>query len=145
MNVKHEQPAERRVEDGLQRGRAVEIVIDGSPLPAFEGESVAAALLAAGTRVLRTTARYGAPRGLYCGMGVCFECVMTVDGRPNVRTCQTPVRDGMRVETQKGEGQWSLNTESKSSPKDAPRAEERSPTRTSSPPPPPTTKCRCGV
>ena len=100
------EPMDRRVEDGLQRGRAVEIVVDGLPVPAFDGESVAAALLAAGTRVLRTTARRGAPRGLYCGIGVCFECVMTVDRRPNVRTCQTPVRDGMRVETQQGEGQW---------------------------------------
>ena len=100
------EPMDRRVEDGLQRGRAVEIVVDGLPVPAFEGESIAAALLAAGTRVLRATARHGAPRGLYCGIGVCFECVMTVDRRPNVRTCQTPVRDGMQVETQRGEGRW---------------------------------------
>jgi hypothetical protein len=117
--MKREQPREpldRRVEDGLQRGRAVEIVVDGLPVPAFDGESVAAALLAAGTRVLRTTARLGAPRGLYCGIGVCFECVMTVDRRPNVRTCQTPVRDGMRVETQQGEGHWP-GTASGSSPR----------------------------
>ena len=100
------EPVDRRIEDGLQRGRAVEIVVDGLPVPAFEGESVVAALLAAGTRVLRTTARHGAPRGLYCGIGLCFECVMTVDGRPNVRTCQAPVRDGMQVETQQGEGRW---------------------------------------
>jgi predicted molibdopterin-dependent oxidoreductase YjgC len=109
MRMEHQQasePMNRRVENGLQRGRAVEIVVDGLPVRAFEGESVAAALLAAGTRVLRTTARHGAPRGLYCGIGLCFECVMTVDCRPNVRTCQTPVRDGMQVETQQGEGRW---------------------------------------
>ncbi|MGH9442486.1 MAG: (2Fe-2S)-binding protein [Thermoanaerobaculia bacterium] len=105
---------DRRVEGGLQRGRAIEILVDGSPVPAFEGESVAAALLAAGTRVLRITARYGTARGLYCGMGVCFECVMTVDGRPNARTCQTPVRENMRVETQQGEGQWSILPEFRS-------------------------------
>ena len=105
MKQKHPSDATgRRVDDGLQRGHAVQILVDGEAVLAFEGESIAAALLAAGTRVLRTTARYGAPRGLYCGMGVCFECVMTVDGRPNVRTCQTPVRDAMRVDTQKGEG-----------------------------------------
>lgn len=98
--------AGRRVEDGLVRGRALEIVVDGQPVPAFEGESVAAALLAAGTKILRTTTRFAAPRGLYCGMGACFECVMTIDGRPNVRACQTPVRDGMSVETQRGEGRW---------------------------------------
>ncbi len=95
----------RRLENGLERGQAITIVVDGLPVPAFEGESVAAALLAAGTRVLKTTARYGAPRGLYCGMGVCFECVMTVEGRPNVRACQTPVRAGMHIETQRGAGQ----------------------------------------
>ncbi|MBI1726310.1 MAG: (2Fe-2S)-binding protein [Candidatus Rokubacteria bacterium] len=146
--MEREHPTElvdRRVEDGLQRGRAVEVVFDGRRIPAFEGETVAAALLAAGTRVLRTTARYAAPRGLYCGMGVCFECVMTVDGRPNVRTCQTQVADGMRIETQKGEGQWTLDIGSKSSPKDAPPAKEPSPTHTSSPPLPPTTKCGCGT
>jgi hypothetical protein len=136
---------DRRVEDGLQRGRAVEVVLDGRRIPAFEGESVAAALLGAGTRVLRTTGRHKAPRGLYCGMGVCFECVMTVDGRPNVRTCQTPVRDGMRIETQKGEGRWTVDIGSKSLRMEGPRAKEPSPTHRSSPPLPPTTKCRCGT
>ena len=84
------------------------ILVDGQPLVAFEGESVAAALLASGRRALRTTARRGEPRGMYCGIGTCFDCVMTVDGRPNVRTCQTPVRAGMRVESQRGEGSWGL-------------------------------------
>lgn len=102
-------PTERRVDDGIQRGRAIEILVDGRPVQAFEGESVAAALLAAGKRALRMTARYGAPRGLYCGIGVCFDCIMTIDGRPNVRTCQTPVRAGMRVESQRGEGMWTLD------------------------------------
>jgi predicted molibdopterin-dependent oxidoreductase YjgC len=97
---------ERRIDDGLQRGRAVEIVVDGAPVRAYEGESVAVALMAAGRRTLRTTARLGAPRGLYCGIGVCFECVMVIDGRPDARTCQIPVRDGMQVHTQTGEGQW---------------------------------------
>jgi 2Fe-2S iron-sulfur cluster binding domain len=111
MDMKREagaEPLNRRFDQGLQRGDALEIVVDGLPVAAFEGESVAAALLAAGVRGLRTTTRFAAPRGLYCGMGLCFECVMTVDQRPNVRTCQTPVRDGLRVETQNGEGRWPL-------------------------------------
>ncbi|MBX9625534.1 MAG: (2Fe-2S)-binding protein [Gemmataceae bacterium] len=94
----------------VTRGPAIEIVVDGNPAKAHEGESVAAALLAAGRRTLRTTDRRGEPRGLYCGIGVCFDCVMTVDGRPGVRTCQTPVRDGMRVETQAGTGAWRVET-----------------------------------
>ena len=94
----------RRVDDATARGRPVQIVVDGRPVRAFEGESVAAALLAEGQRNLRKTARLGRPRGLYCGMGICFDCVMTIDGRRNVRACQAAVRDGMRVETQRGEG-----------------------------------------
>ncbi len=95
-----------RVEGALRRGPEVEIIVDGLPVRAFEGKSVAAALLADGRRALRTTSRLGEPRGMYCGIGVCFDCVMTIDGRPNVRTCQTPVRAGMRIESQRGEGTW---------------------------------------
>lgn len=86
----------------------IDIIVDGSPLRAYTGETVAAALLAADKRVLRKTARRSALRGLYCGIGVCFDCVMTVDGRPNVRTCQVEVRPGMRIETQIGEGRWKV-------------------------------------
>ena len=57
---------------------------------------MAAALLAAGRRELRESPRRAEPRGMYCGIGLCFECVMQVDGR-RVRTCVTPVGDGMRV------------------------------------------------
>jgi predicted molibdopterin-dependent oxidoreductase YjgC len=77
----------------------VDLVVDGATVPAFEGESVAAALLAAGHRGLRVSPRLGEARGMYCGIGLCFECVLVIDGRPGVRACQTPVRDGMRVGT----------------------------------------------
>ncbi len=70
------------------------------------GDTVAAALLAAGRRVCRWTGRRQEPRGLLCGMGVCFECQVQIDGRPGVRACQTPVAEGMRVETQRGAGSW---------------------------------------
>lgn len=93
-------------DEAVSRGAAVEIIVDGVPVQAFEGESVAAALLACGRRTLRTTSRRGESRGMYCGIGVCFDCVMTVDGRPNIRTCQTPVHAGMRVDHQQGEGKW---------------------------------------
>lgn len=100
------QEEDRRLKGAVTRGCEIEIVVDGRPVLAYEGETVAAALMAAGHRVLRTTSRRREPRGLYCGMGVCFECVMTVDGRPNVRTCQTRVHPGMRVQTQMGDGTW---------------------------------------
>jgi len=82
------------------------IVVDGERIAAIAGEPIASALLAAGIRVFRLTPRFGSPRGLFCGIGRCTDCVMTVDGQPNVRTCVTPVRDGMIVETQQGRGKW---------------------------------------
>lgn len=89
-----------------QRGRSLSIFVDGQQLTAYEGESIAAALLAAGRRLTRWTARTGEPRGYFCGMGVCQDCLVTVDGRPNVRACVTPVEEGLRVEMQRGLGDW---------------------------------------
>jgi len=73
------------------------ILVDGQPIPAREGQTVAAALLAAGQRVFRHTPQ-GAPRGLFCGMGVCFDCLVVVDGQTGQRACLTPVRSGMQVQ-----------------------------------------------
>lgn len=82
--------------------REVSITVDGRAVGAREGDSVAAALLAAGTVSCRTTPVSGAPRAPYCMMGVCFDCLVTVDGTPNVQGCMTRVRDGMRIEIQAG-------------------------------------------
>jgi NADPH-dependent 2,4-dienoyl-CoA reductase/sulfur reductase-like enzyme len=79
----------------------VTLVVDGVPVAAVRGQSVAAALLSRGGATawhVRTSVT-GAPRGPLCGMGVCFECRATVDGRELVRTCQKTVRNGMRVDT----------------------------------------------
>lgn len=83
-----------------------EITVDGVKIPAIEGEPIAAALLAAGIRQFRYTAKEHKPRGIFCGIGRCTDCVMTVDGQPNVRTCVTPVKNGMVVTTQIGLGKW---------------------------------------
>ena len=77
------------------------LIVDGKPVRAVDGESVASALLAAGIQVTRHTAVSGAPRGPWCMMGACFDCVAIVDGRRGVRTCMTPVREGLRVDTQR--------------------------------------------
>jgi predicted molibdopterin-dependent oxidoreductase YjgC len=76
----------------------IELTVDGNPLRAPEGQSLAAALLASGRSVLRQSPS-GAPRGLYCGIGVCQECRVNVDGRGVVRACVTPVAAGMQVTT----------------------------------------------
>ncbi len=90
---------------GLERGRLLSIEVNGEPVGAYEGETIAGALLAAGIRTCRITARRGQPRGLYCGIGLCYECVVVVDGRPNTRACLTYVAPGMRVRTQVGRGE----------------------------------------
>ena len=86
---------------GVQRGRAVTLMLDGREVTAYEGESVAAVLLAEGEVATRLT-RSGAPRGVYCGMGVCFDCLVAVDGVPNRRACVTWAREGMDVRRQAG-------------------------------------------
>jgi predicted molibdopterin-dependent oxidoreductase YjgC len=78
------------------------IWFDGRSIPARIGDSVAVALLAGGVITTRSTPVSGAPRGPYCMMGACFDCLAEVDGRANVQTCMTPVRDGMRVRRQDG-------------------------------------------
>ena len=83
----------------MAKGSLVTIYVDGHPLAAHEGEPIAAALYANGIKVTRFSSISGEPRGPFCMIGRCTECAMTVDGVPNVRTCLTPVRDGMRVET----------------------------------------------
>jgi predicted molibdopterin-dependent oxidoreductase YjgC len=98
-----------RIEDhpilGLTvKGREVIIQVDGKSVPAFEGESIAAALLAFGIKVFRRTSRFDSPRNMFCGIGQCSDCSMIVNGIPNVRTCVTSVKSGMVVETQHGPG-----------------------------------------
>ena len=75
------------------------IEVDGTALEATGGMMLTAVLIAAGRWVLRAHPLTGAPRGPLCGMGVCLECEVTVDGRPGTRACLTPVSDGMRVAT----------------------------------------------
>ena len=68
----------------------------------FDGQPIAAALMNAGIRAFRTTAKRHEPRGIFCAIGRCTDCMMIVDGVPNTRTCVTLVRDGMQVKTQHG-------------------------------------------
>jgi predicted molibdopterin-dependent oxidoreductase YjgC len=86
---------------GLARGPQVTVTLDGRPAHGFVGESVAALLLAEGHAATRTTPG-GEPRGVFCGMGVCFDCLVVVDGVPNTRACMTWVAEGMDVRRQDG-------------------------------------------
>ena len=90
----------------LPEVKMVRIIVDGESLMAREGEMIAAALIATGKKYFRKTVKTHEPRGIYCGIGRCTDCVMTVNGIPNVRTCVTEVEDGMVIETQMGYGVW---------------------------------------
>ncbi|MCC6792614.1 MAG: (2Fe-2S)-binding protein [Thermomicrobiales bacterium] len=92
------------------RADEVSITFDGGPLPARRGESLLAALLAAGIRAVRSMPVTGELRGGYCLVGRCSDCMVIVDGVPNVRACVTPVCAGMVVETQHGLGYWPERT-----------------------------------
>ena len=92
---------ERRIFRDVERGQPFEIEVDGEKMVAYAGETIGAALLAAGRRTLRFTNKLEQPRGLYCGIGLCQECRMTIDGTPNTQACQTLATPGCRVETQK--------------------------------------------
>lgn len=88
----------------LPANAAAEVVIwvEGKPLKARAGESVAAAVLAAGLGPTRTTPVSASPRAPYCMMGVCFECLMEIDGQENTQGCMTTVAEGMQVQFQRG-------------------------------------------
>ena len=90
----------RRLPD--HQGDLVTFTFDGKLLTALKGDTVAAALLAAGVSRFRTTSVSGAERGPYCMMGVCFDCLVTIDGVGNRQGCLVPVSPGMKIEVQKG-------------------------------------------
>ena len=95
----------------LPQCKWVKITVDGKRIKAREGETIAAALIAAGVKVFRYSVKREEPRSLFCAIGRCTDCVMIVNNRPNVRTCVTLVENGMKIETQKGLGKRQINHE----------------------------------
>ena len=82
----------------------VSVTVEGTPVRVPRGEIVAAAVLAQGLTSTRTTPLSGAPRGPLCMMGVCFECLMVIDGQANRQACQVTVEEGMSIQRQQGPG-----------------------------------------
>ena len=83
----------------VARGFSFEIEVDGQKVQAYEGESLSTVLMAAGIRAFEYHAHPHAPSRLFCGMGTCQQCLVTIDNLPNCQACQTLVRPGMKVET----------------------------------------------
>jgi sarcosine oxidase subunit alpha len=90
---------DRRIHE-VPHGDKVTVTFEGDDVPACAGESVAVALFASGERVLSRSIKYHRPRGFFCLAGHCGACLMRIDGKPNVRACKTPVKEGMRIERQ---------------------------------------------
>jgi aerobic-type carbon monoxide dehydrogenase small subunit (CoxS/CutS family) len=80
----------------------IEFTFDGKKIDAITGQSVAAALLAANQRTLRKTRFNNNERGVFCGIGVCFDCLVVIDGVTNQRSCLIEAKPGMQVQTQVG-------------------------------------------
>jgi hypothetical protein len=89
----------------LPQGLRIDFTFDGAVVAGREGEPIAAALFAAGYRVFRTMPRFGDARGGYCMLGRCTDCMVVVDGIPNVPACLTPITAGLDVRTQRGLGE----------------------------------------
>lgn len=85
-----------------QKGKLVKFIYNDKEMEGYEGEPIAAALKAAGVMVHRYTKKQHKPRGIFCAIGRCTDCVMVVNGKPNIRTCTTPLEEGMVVQTQYG-------------------------------------------
>ena len=93
---------EHPIIDGYDKGEEITFTLDGREMKGYEGDSIAAALKANGVMIHRYTAKQHKPRGIFCAIGRCTDCVMVVNGVPNVRTCITPLEDGMFIKTQDG-------------------------------------------
>ena len=88
----------------IDRSREVTFTFHGAPVRGFEGDTLASALFAEGQRIFSRSFKYHRPRGLLCCRGSCPNCMLQVDGTPNVRSCVTPIREGARVEAQNVRG-----------------------------------------
>jgi len=81
--------------------REVTFTFNGENFKGVEGQSIAAALMATGIRELRKTRFNEEPRLIFCGIGICFDCVVIVDGVANQRACLVEIVDGAKIESQK--------------------------------------------
>jgi len=86
------------------RGKKIKFYFEGKELEGYEGETIAAALHAAGVKDYRYSPRLNRPRGFFCAIGNCSSCLMEVDGEPNVRVCTEKLIEGMKVRRQQGKG-----------------------------------------
>ena len=92
----------------FKKGKRISFTFEGKKMFGYEGEPIASARHDTGVMVLRYSLRHNRPRGFFCAIGRCSSCLMEVDGVPNVRTCITPLREGMSIRRQVGKGKLNL-------------------------------------
>ncbi|UCH71220.1 MAG: (2Fe-2S)-binding protein, partial [Candidatus Bathyarchaeota archaeon] len=95
----------------FERGTPIHMTLNGNKIEAYEGETIVAALYAAGVKNYSQSVKYGRPRGFFCGIGKCASCLMRVNGVSRVRTCVTLVKHGMKIEYEKGRDSPSIVSE----------------------------------
>ena len=88
----------------FNKGKEIKFYFNGEEMHGYESDTIASALHALDIRVLGESIFKHRPRGFYCAIGNCSSCFMIVNGEPNVRTCVVPLKEGMKVELQKGKG-----------------------------------------
>src|SRR5215813_3416336 len=84
----------------VEQGSSLTFTFDGQPIKALKGDTVASALFAKGRKIFSRSFKYHRPRGLLCCSGDCPNCLMEIDGKPNQRSCQIAVREGMQAKSQ---------------------------------------------
>jgi hypothetical protein len=90
----------------------IAFTLDGVPMTAAEGQSIAGALIGSGIMSWRRTRFDDQPRGVFCGIGACFDCLITVNDEPNVRACLAQVREGRSRDASGGHRLWRVSTTS---------------------------------
>lgn len=93
-----------RMNNAIKDSKTVTLTIEGKEITAYHGDTVASAMLVAGFAYTRITPVKGKRRAPYCMMGICFDCLVEINGVPNQRSCQILVQEGMRVNIQEKEG-----------------------------------------
>ncbi len=88
-----------------QNRKELNFTFDGEPYKGFEGDTIAAALHSNGIKIFRHAPNTGRPMGFFCAVGKCSSCLVVVNGKPNVKSCITPLEEGMVIETQHGKGE----------------------------------------
>ena len=106
----HDVQSKNRIDIAIKRGKPITVKINGAETAAYEGETIGAVLTASDIRTIRHAPQHHDPRGLYCTMGTCHGCLVTVNGRPNVRACVTPVASDQEIILQDGLGRFDLDS-----------------------------------